>query len=139
MFSGGTIAEFTSQTSKTLGSRLRTYFTGGGKWQRNVSGGLQTTNAIFDIETPVELLGTFLAAARANDSQVFQQIVDAYKLRARVAHTMLPHAQLSFYGSPNRVDLCGGRSGADRRAGLAGPHRREVGSTVGDVTAREVA
>eukprot|EP01045_Picozoa_sp_COSAG04_P010307 COSAG04_NODE_627_length_11777_cov_62.455557_2_plen_763_part_00 len=104
MFSGSTIAEFTSQTSQTLGSRLRTYFTGGGKWQRNISGGLQTTNAVvFDIETPVnlKLLGTFLAAERANGSQIFQQTVDAYKLRAQVARTLLPHAKLSFYGSPN--------------------------------------
>ena len=104
MFSGSTIAEFTSQTSQTLGSRLRTYFTGGGKWQRNISGGLQTTNAVvFDIETPVnlKLLGTFLAAERANGSQIFQQIVDAYKLRAQVARTLLPHAKLAFYGSPN--------------------------------------
>eukprot|EP01050_Picozoa_sp_SAG11_P026421 SAG11_NODE_6319_length_1338_cov_1.077482_1_plen_269_part_10 len=107
MFSGSTIANFISQTSQTLGSRLRTYFTGGGPWLRNISGGLQTTNAvIFDIETPVnlKLLGTFLAAERANGSQIFQQVVDAYKLRARVARMLLPHAQLSFYGSPNGPD-----------------------------------
>ena len=58
MFSGSTIAEFTSQTSQTLGSRLRTYFTGGGKWQRNISGGLQPTtwgghHADCQLSTPI--------------------------------------------------------------------------------------
>ena len=48
MFSGSTIAEFTSQTSQTLGSGMRTYFTGGGKWQRSMArrwGGVQTADS----------------------------------------------------------------------------------------------
>ena len=110
---------FANATEAEVRSCMLAYFTTGvGK---GIDGGLNTTNAvILDIEecpdkyippgaedrVNLKYLGLWLAAerARAPNSSTFQKLVDAYRLRAKVARALLPHADLGFYGSPNGPD-----------------------------------
>jgi hypothetical protein len=107
------IEEFTTANESTIRAGLLSYFTTG--MGAPINGGLQTKNVvIFDTESshlqPGELglnlkfLGEWLAAERANGSTTFQRLVDAYSMRARVLRSLMPNAQVGFYGSPNGPD-----------------------------------
>ena len=97
-----TLPEFLAQTEAQTHAGLLHYFTEGeGK---NISSGLQTTNAIvLDIETPanLKLLGTHLTAKRATGDPTFDRLVAALRMRVRVAKQLCPRAQVGVYGSPN--------------------------------------
>lgn len=69
-----------------------------------IIGGFNTTNSIiFDIEEPANLkyLGLWLEEERINGTDTFNRMVQAIRMRIRIAKTLFSNASFGIYGTPN--------------------------------------